>query len=103
MTSQDTQIHNLYHREKLSLMRIAKRFDCRVQDVRDALAREDRPKLPIADYAAKFRGDQIKRSAGLSVERSGKALSVSHKQNTSLGHRKIPITLPKVSFLEETQ
>ncbi len=35
----DTKIHRLYHATGLSLMRIAKLYDCSVQDVRDALDR----------------------------------------------------------------
>lgn len=108
MTLSDTQIHNLYHREKLSLMRIAKRLDCRVQDVRDALGRiaaaeADANKLSYADFAAKVRCDQIKRSAELAEERRGKRLPVSQVQRSSTAQRKIPVSLPKVSILEETQ
>lgn len=36
----DAEIHRLYARRGLSLMRIAKMFDLRVREVREALARQ---------------------------------------------------------------
>jgi DNA-directed RNA polymerase specialized sigma24 family protein len=39
-SNHDMEMHRLYAKRGLSLMRIAKRFDCRVSEVRGAIARQ---------------------------------------------------------------
>jgi len=102
VSNTDAEMRRLYVFEELSMMRIAKIFDCRVKEVRKALHRVE-TRLPPKQYADEAFAGMTRRQNILNEQRKGKFVSVSQEQARQLQQtrKKVPVTLAPVSILKE--
>jgi hypothetical protein len=99
----EDQIFAAYTERGLSLMRLAKLMDCRVTEIREALANAEARRgawVPPAQFAAKVLADTYRHSRDLGEQRRGKRRRVRDEQTRQIGQRKAAVSLPSLSFLE---
>lgn len=93
------EIHDAYHVRGLSLLRLAKIMDCRVSEIREAIAAvEAQPRIPRKEYAEHAYANLLLKSRDLPDKRRGKRRRVAHVQRPHLARGKA-VSLPSLSFM----